>query len=303
MAHLEARLKPVSLTPISTRLSQSRKMSMAGSSVALTSADDGSQSGDADLGSFLVILRRHLLKIIAATLLSVIAAGFYLSIAKPMYTATASLFIDPRNRKVVSDEPVQVGYGTDLALVDSQASIITSDEVLKRVVNKLHLTEDPEYAPTYGQGLLSKIKGLIIKRPPPPDPQTLALNSLADSITVKRAQKTYVVGVEVTASTPAKAARVAQGVIDAYLADQTAAKSAEAKRANALIDSRLGELRDQVRRAETRYDDYKRAHRLLKSDGGMVPEQQLSKLNSELATARAVTAEAKARYDQVQVAL
>jgi Mrp family chromosome partitioning ATPase len=62
-------------------------------------------------------------------------------------------------------------------------------------------------------------------------------------------------------------------------------------------------LRDQVRRAETRYDDYKRAHRLLKSDGGMVPEQQLSKLNGELATARAVTAEAKARYDQVQVAL
>ena len=36
-------------------------------------------------------------------------------------------------------------------------------------------------------------------------------------------------------------------------------KSEQAKRANALIDARLGELREQVRAAETRSDDYKRA--------------------------------------------
>ena len=88
---------------------------------------------------------------------------------------------------------------------------------------------------------------------------------------MKRAQKTYVVDVEVTASTPAKAAHVAQGVLDAYIADQTAAKSADAKRANALIDARLGELRNQVRSAETRYDDYKRANNILTSEGGAVP--------------------------------
>ena len=39
------------------------------------------------------------------------------------------------------------------------------------------------------------------------------------------------------------------------------------------------------------------------SEGGAVTEQQLTKLNGELATARAVTAENKARYDQVQLAL
>jgi uncharacterized protein involved in exopolysaccharide biosynthesis len=274
------------------------------SSVAATADDLERQSGnDTDLGSFLLILQRNLWKILAATVLSVMLAGIYLTIAKPMYTTSASLFIDPRNRKVVSDEAVQGGYGTDLALVESQASIITSDEVLKRVVDKMHLADDPDYAPAYGQGVLSKIKALFIKRPAPPEPATLALNTLANSIKVKRAQKTYVVDIDVTASTPVKAANVAQGVLDAYLADQTAAKSAEAKRANALIDARLGELREQVRRAETRYDDYKRANALLRSEGGVVTEQQLTKLNGELATARAVTAENKARYDQVQLAL
>jgi polysaccharide biosynthesis transport protein len=304
MAQFEARLNAVSIAPFSTRLSRVRRKSMIGSIISNSSIDAArQQNGDTDLGSFLFILRRNFGKILAATLLSLILAGFYLAIAKPMYTTSASLFIDPRNRKVVTDEVAQGGYGTDLALVESQASIITSDEVLKRVVDKMHLAADPDYAPAYGQGLLSKIKGLIIKRPAPPDPATLALNTLADSIKVKRAQKTYVVDLEVTASTPAKAAGVAEGVLNAYLADQTAAKSDQAKHANALIDARLGELREQVRAAETRSDDYKRSNKLLTSEGGAVTEQQLTKLNGELATARAVTAESKARYDQVQLAL
>ena len=304
MAHLDTGLNTVSLVPFSTRPSRFRRMSMVGSIISNASNNaERQRNGDADLSSFLIILNRNIWKILVATLLSLMLAGIYLAIAKPMYTASASLFIDPRNRKVVSDEVAQGGYGTDLALIESQASIITSDEVLKRVVHKLHLADDPDYAPAYGQGLLSKIKRLVIKRAAPPDPATLALNSLADSIKVKRAQKTYVVDLEVTASTPTKAAGVAAAVLDAYLADQTAAENEQAKRANALIDARLGELREQVRVAETRSDDYKRSNKLLTSEGGAVTEQQLTKLNGELATARAVTAENKARYDQVQLAL
>ena len=304
MAHLDTGLNTVSLVPFSTRPSRFRRMSMVGSIISNASNNaERQRNGDADLSSFLIILNRNIWKILAATLLSLMLAGIYLAIAKPMYTASASLFIDPRNLKVVSDEVAQGGYGTDLALIESQASIITSDEVLKRVVHKLHLADDPDYAPAYGQSLLSKIKRLVIKRAAPPDPATLALNSLADSIKVKRAQKTYVVDLEVTASTPTKAAGVAAAVLDAYLADQTAAENEQAKRANALIDARLGELREQVRVAETRSDDYKRSNKLLTSEGGAVTEQQLTKLNGELATARAVTAENKARYDQVQLAL
>jgi uncharacterized protein involved in exopolysaccharide biosynthesis/Mrp family chromosome partitioning ATPase len=271
---------------------------------SLSGANSRQHMGDTDIGGFIEILRRNARKILAAMVISLALGFIYLAFAKPMYTASASLFVDPRNRKVVSDEAVQGGgYGTDLALVESQAEIITSDAVLKRVVDTMHLADDPEYAPPYRPGLLSKIKSLIVHRPAAPDAATLALNSLAHSVKVKRAQKTYVVDVEVTASTPAKAAHVAQGVLDAYIADQTAAKSADAKRANALIDARLGELRNQVRSAETRYDDYKRANNILTSEGGAVSEQQLTKLNGELAIARAVTAEAKARYDQIQKTL
>lgn len=254
-----------------------------------------------DIDGLLQILRRNLWRIVLATLAGVILSLAYLSVAKPMYTATASLFVDPRARKIVSEEIVQGGVASDLALVESQVSILTSDAVLVRVVKDLQLDQNEEYAPPPRQGLLSRIKGLIFAKPPAPDldPKVQAINTLADSIKVKRAQKTYVVDVDVTASSPVMAQRVAQAVADAYLADQTAAKTTEAKRANALIDARLGELRQQVRDAETRADEFKRANRILTSEGGIITEQQLSKLNTELITARAVAAESKARNDQI----
>ncbi|MEQ1717710.1 MAG: exopolysaccharide transport family protein [Hyphomicrobium sp.] len=261
------------------------------------------QTGSTDLGGLLQILRRNLWKILLATLAGLALSLTYLALAKPSYTATASLFVDPRTKKIVSEEIVQGGVGSDLALVESQVSILTSDAVLGRVVEKLKLADDVEYAPPPGGGLLSKIKGLIIAPSANRNPTVQAISTLADSIKVKRAQKTYVVEVDVTASSPVRAQSVAQAVVDAYLADQTAAKTSEAKRANGLIDARLGELREQVRRAETRVDDFKKANKILTSEGGIVNEQQLSKLNSELITTRAVAAESKARQDQILVAL
>ena len=105
MAQFEARLNAVSIAPFSTRLSRFRRKSMVGSIISNSSSDaERQQNGDTDLGSFLLILRRNFGKILTATLLSLILAGFYLAIAKPMYTTSASLFIDPqelqsRNRR------------------------------------------------------------------------------------------------------------------------------------------------------------------------------------------------------------
>lgn len=265
----------------------------------------GQFNGDrtTDLGGLLGILWRNLWKILASVMAALLLALTYLAIATPLYTSTASIFVDPRTRKIVSEEVVQGGFGSDLALVESQVSIVTSDAVLKRVVDKLQLANDIEYAPPTGTGFLSKIKALIVPRPNETDKTVQAVKSLFDTIKVKRAQKTYVVDVDVTATSAVKAQRVAEAVVEAYLADQTAAKTAEARRANGLIDARLGELREQLRRAETRVDEFKKENRILTSEGGIVTEQQLTKLNGELITARAVAAESKARREQILLAL
>jgi uncharacterized protein involved in exopolysaccharide biosynthesis/Mrp family chromosome partitioning ATPase len=255
-----------------------------------------------DLRGILAIVRRHKRSVALVTLAALALAGLYLLLAKPSYTASATLFLDPRTRKIVSDEVVQGGLGSDLSLVESQLSIIASDSVLKRVVDKLALASDPEFVLPPSTGPVARMLTFVRGPRPTQDPEIEALEALAKKIKVKRAQKSYVIEVEVSAGAPVKAARLADTIAEAYLADQAAAKAEDARQANSLIDARLDELREQVRRAESRVDEFKKANKILTSEGGVVAEQQVGKLNAELATARAVSAEAEARYEQTKAA-
>lgn len=257
-----------------------------------------------DFGGFMSILSRN------AARIALIAAAFlglaltYLATAKPIYSATTSIFIDPRSRKLLPDELVQSNLGSDLVLVESQLAIISSDGVLKRVVEKLKPTEDPEFNAGAPQaGVIAKIKDFIRGPRETVSDETRALLALSEAVKVKRAQKTYVVEVEVSSSSPVKATRLSEAVVAAYMEDQAAAKAAEIRNANKLIDDRLDELRVQLRDAETRVDEFKKANKILTSEGGLVTEQQLTRLSGELITARAVAAESKARVELVQSAL
>jgi polysaccharide biosynthesis transport protein len=248
------------------------------------------------------ILAQRLPSIAAITLASLALSALYVALATPTYTSSATLIIDPRLKKIVTEDTSQNNNGPDLALIESQVAIIRSDAVLSRAVESMKLADDVEFAPPAGNGIGSKIKAALGMKTAPVEPATQALATLAQHVTVKRASKTYVVEIEATSNSPVKAARLTQAIVDAYLADQTGAKTGEAQRANAMIDSRLGELREQVRRAETRVDEFRKANRILTSEGGTVGEQQLTRLNSELINARTQATEAKARLDEVTAA-
>jgi polysaccharide biosynthesis transport protein len=255
-----------------------------------------------DLAGLFATLARRWPSILALALSGLTLAGLYLVVTPPTYTASTTVFIDPRPKKIVSEDVSQAGLGTDLALLESQVAIIRSDAVLNRVVTTLDLTADPEFAPQPGDGVMATLKAKLGIARQTPDPTTQALVSLAQRLTVKRAQKTYVVDIEASSSSPVKASKITQAIVDAYLADQSTAKAQEAQRANVLIDGRLGELREQVRLSEMRVDEFRRANKILTSEGGTVGEQQLTKLNAELINARSQLAETRARYDEVTAA-
>jgi polysaccharide biosynthesis transport protein len=270
------------------------------SSAARSRASGQKPSDGGDFGKVFRQLLANKRKLLLATLASLMLGLTYLALATPMYTATASLLVDPRSRKI--EETVQSGIGGDTTLLESQVSVIMADGVLKRVAEKLKLASDPEF--TSQPSALTRMLSAVFGRNAtvvPPEEQALAW--LRKSLKVARAQKTYVLDIAATANSPAAATNLVQAVLDAYFADQTEAKSAEAKRANELIDSRLGSLRDQLRLAETRVDDYRRANKILTAEGLIVNEQQLTRMNTEMASARGVAAEAKARRDQIQSAI
>ena len=267
---------------------------------AFANAVDPRQTNTSDLGSILGRLWANKRKVGISTLATLLLGLTYLWLATPMYSSTASLFVDPRARKV--DEAVPGGIGSDTTLLESQVAIITSDGVLKKVVKILKLGSDPEFA-AESSPLKRAISGFFIRGKTETSPEERALISLRKFLKVSRAQKTYVLDITASSAVPQKAALIAQTVIDAYFSDQTRTKSDDAKRTTMLIESRLDELRKQVRDAELRADEYKKANKILTSEGDVVNEQQLTRMNAELVAARAVAAEDKARRDQIQSAI
>ncbi len=255
---------------------------------------------EGDLGRTLGRLFDNKGTIALAVLASLFLSLAYLWIATPKYTATASLFVDPRTRKV--EEAVPASVGSDTTLLESQVAIITSESVLRKVVERLQLATDPEFSRP-PSSLAKALAGQFSRGNTAATTDELALAALKKALKVTRAQKTYVLDIAATAGAPARAAQIAQAVVDTYFDDQTAAKRTEAQRSSAMIDSRLIELREQVRQAELRADDYKKANKILTSEGGVVGEQQLTRMNAELVASRAVAAESKARRDQIQASI
>ena len=272
---------------------------MTTSSYAMAGAQGG--AGTTDFAGLAGILQRRLPQIISSTLIALALAVLYLAMTPPSYTSSSVLFINPNPSRIVKEDAITPNStGADLAIVDSQVAIIGSETMMLRLVDALSLDKDSEFT---GTGPLTKLKTLFFgPSAEPTSLKALAATKVAKRIKIIRAQRTYIVEIEVTASSPTKAAQINDALVSLYMENQASARADDERRANELINSRLGELRDQVRQAEDRVDDFKQRNRITVSEGGIFDEQQLGKLNGELVSARATAAEAKSRLAAVRAA-
>jgi len=256
----------------------------------------------AKIGSTLWAGRATILRTTGAALLLALA---FVLLVPHRYTAVTQILIDPIDLRAVADQPTPSSQTSDTALllIDSQVRVLGSDDVLRRVVDSQGLAHDPEFV-----GLGSPLRALANRLLgalrgdgtfAAADPGLTALNALKRHLRVTRAERTYVVDVAVTSEVPAKAARLANAVADAYLAEQTAVRADAARQVSQSLTARLNELKDSVRRAEERVEAFKASHNIVDANGQSVNGQQLSDLEAQLAAARARTAAAKARLDQV----
>jgi uncharacterized protein involved in exopolysaccharide biosynthesis/Mrp family chromosome partitioning ATPase len=216
----------------------------------------------------------------------------FVLIVPPKYTAVTQILIDPTDLHAVGSDLTPANPANDAAAlqVESQVRVLTSDSVLRRVVSAEGLAHDPEFIGSTSW----------FRRNAHIDPAIAALNALKRSVQAKRAERTYVVDVSVTSRDPAKAARLANAVTRAYLAEQTDVRSEAARQVSQSLSSHLNELKERVHEAENRVENFKVNNNIFSAGGQLINEQQLSELNNQLSAARARTAAAKARLDQVE---
>jgi succinoglycan biosynthesis transport protein ExoP len=258
-----------------------------------------------DLQSILRFLHRRALTIAAVAALTVLAGLAYALTATPLYTATASVLVDNssikalRDQAPTSDAPVSV-------TIDSQVEIIKSERVLLRVVKKLDLAKEPEFQKP--QGLLTKLKNAVsaivapdeVTRAEPIDDELL-VEWLRGSLDVRRVGLTNVIDIKFTSANPERSARVANAIADAYLADILEAKYEMGRRAGLWLEDRLKQLSQQTSDSDKAVQSFKTEHNIVSTGrGGLINEQQIGEISSQIILARAQVAEAKARWDRLE---
>lgn len=232
----------------------------------------------------------------------------------PRYTSSTQILLDLRSQRVSGIDELLPAFTMDMTAVDSQISIIESSSLLRRVVEKEQLVDDPEFgASARGGNWLSSLMGFIsslLKREPTAAPQADAsadaippdvlasIGRLSAAVEVKRLDRTKVLQIDVTSESPQKAARLANAIADAFIVDQLEARFDNARRAANWLGDRLTELREDLRRSEEAVEDFRSKNNLVMTNTGTVNEQQLSEINGKLVGARAEAAEAKAKLDQ-----
>ncbi len=245
-------------------------------------------TGEIDFQRLLSVLWQGRGTIAWTTAASLVAVMLLVLIVPHSYTAVTQILIEPTDLRAVNTDIAANQTNNEVAVlqVESQVRVLMSDSVLGRVVKAEMLDRDPEFVGRWiGTGADSTIA---------------AINALKRSISVKRAERTYVVDVGVTTHEPAKATRIANAIAQAYLTEQTAVRSDAARQISQSLSARLNELKERVRQAEDRAEAYKASHNIIGVNGQLVDEQQLSEVNNQLGQARARTAAAKARLDQIQ---
>jgi polysaccharide biosynthesis transport protein len=243
--------------------------------------------------------------IVLGALFMVAAAVALLGLLPPSYTSNIQVLVDPTDLRVVENDVSARAPQADagVAIAESQARVIQSDNVLRRVVVKLRLDQDDEFVrPDAASPVLAWVKGALGMLPPPAsrDPVNIALDTLQTKITVRRAERTFVIDVAAQSRDPEKSARIANAIGDAYFMEESAARTEAAKRASDALAGRLNNLKRDVEQAEGQVVRYREEHRLVVSSGRLLTDQQLGDLNQQLVTASIKTAEAKSRLDQAR---
>jgi uncharacterized protein involved in exopolysaccharide biosynthesis/Mrp family chromosome partitioning ATPase len=287
---------------MTTLVSTARRRGASAEPAAAPAAQRRSD-GAVEIAELWRILWHRRLLILAIAGLFALAALLYGLLTPSLYTASSQILIDPRDRNVVSNDvnPSAVSPDGGIAQVESQASVVQSTGVLVRAIRAARLTEDEEFVP---RGFLSGLFGFARSQPPasadglsPAEAEALA--NLRRKMSVRRADKVLVVDVVVTTREAEKSATLANGIAEAYLADQAEARSRAARAASEGLSARLAEQRKRVEAAENAVERYRADNNLVAASGRLITDQQLAEISNQHSAAQARTAALRAQVEQL----
>ncbi|BCG80965.1 GumC family protein [Mesorhizobium sp. 113-3-3] len=264
---------------------------------------------DVDLRQLFASLARNWLRILLFVLVVTGLAFAFASLATKHYKAETQVEIAPRES--VYTRPAGSNNDGDKPILDeqgvaTQVQIISSNEILKQVAQKLGLARLREFDETINMSSLSRVLILLgLKNDPMDVPaDERVLKKMREKLNVFGVEKTRIVAIEFSSEDPKLAAAIPDAIAAAYIAGQGAAKSESNTAAADFLAPEIADLSKQVRDAEAKVAAYRaQSDLLMGGNNATLATQQLAELSTELSRVRANRAAAEGTADNVRKAL
>ena len=289
--------------------------------------------GDSDfnLGALPGALWRRKRIILLTFVAGLMGAFAVISNLAPVYTASAQLMIAPQP-SVLDVQSVAAALRGDAEDIPGEVYVLRSRDLALRVADKLALRNDPEFNPlllpepvSLWQMVLNALRpqsstpaeapggGRVPADNQPPSPaaesppltpeqqRNLVASVLLSHLEAIPQGRSRVIALTAYASTPEKAATIANTVVEEYLASQVDVKLDTTENANSWLAARTRELEADVRTREAAVENYRASTGLLRGTGSeRLSDEEASGLSTQLVQAQAEGAVAQARLKQIE---
>jgi polysaccharide biosynthesis transport protein len=244
-------------------------------------------------------VQRQYLAIVLGLAIVLPIGAFYALSSPKTYTASSTMTIE--TRKGPMDEPGRAAP-LDMAWFETNLQNLRSVNVLSYVVKQLNLANDPEFLRS-NKGPLDRLLSRIGwgAAAPKSDAErvNLAVALVASGIRAQRIGQSYMIRIDFAGRDPELAARIANEMVNAYIADQMNAKYQASRSAGDWLQERLQNLRDQAAAAERAVVQFKAKNNIVSAGGTLMSEQQVSDTSAALGKARAQVANLQARLERM----
>lgn len=274
-------------------------------------------------------LRRRKWTVALITVAGTTAAYFYGSSVIPVYSAKATLLVEPTDTGIEELEATTSNVTTDFNAIATQIRLLQSRSYQSRVMEDLGLFDDPEFnsalADPEAQASwldmiplqvlaepLEAVSGLlpgdwlvasgtaqeqpeVLESVAPRIARERALDAFSGSLELLSDPVAYIININFSSPDPEKAARIANRVAEMYVDDQLNNKIFATDRTSSWLEERLAELEVELREAEERVADFRSTNLVGAGQGLTLNQQELSDLNRDLIVARGEMSENQAK--------
>jgi capsular exopolysaccharide synthesis family protein len=230
-------------------------------------------------------LRRHLWVVLLTVIIVVGSTAAVVEGMPKQYTSQAALIIEPQRTQVSDLQAISSDAEDTASLMRTQIGILSSPSLALGVVEALHLTTMPDFAPraTLEATVLGWLAQYHVIQQPPVAPLTeadranIAAGILSGKLSFSNDPESRLLGIAVTTRDPVLSARIANEVARQFLAFKVQEKFAAMQRAHDWLQGQVVSLAAQVRADDQAVEAYRLSHGL----GEELPDQPGTENNAE----------------------